>query len=119
GEPTAMSVCPLYRRSRILKAANSVINSVTPCLRLKERSSPVTDCVKNAISDAPENAELAGCGRSVGRFSGSTPAKWAFQYAVCFSSSSPCSHSRCHSAKSAYCTCKGAKGEEAPRLKAS
>ncbi len=70
---------------------------------------------------APPRAPWAAeRGRSVETVSsGGAPPSCSFQKPMCASSTSPLSHSRCHTAKSAYCTGSSGSGEGSPRLKAA
>ena len=67
----------------------------------------------------PAGDRTGGRGRSAGSSSTGAPASCCRQYASWPSSTSPASHRRCHTAKSAYCTASGGSGSGSPGPNAS
>ncbi len=94
------------------------MNIVAPCSLASSRSPAVTSADTLNPVTAPAAERIAGRGRSAGSSSTGTPASCSRQYASCPSSTSPDSHARCQTAKSAYCTRSGGSGSGSPRRNA-
>ena len=115
GVPTHKSVCPQYRLRKPLKAARPTMNRVARSARAKADIASVKSFGTRISSRAPRNDCTAGRGWSVGNsIRSGAPVKWDFQYSNCFWSGPSSYRARWASAKSAYWTASGAKGDGWP-----
>ncbi len=97
--PTLTSSCLAYLPSTVWNAASSTMKGVAPscCASVFTASQSPFDHWKLRVS--PRKLCTAGRGLSVGSSSAcGAPVSCCFQYASCASSTSPFSHSRCHTA---------------------
>ena len=90
------------------------MNIVAPPRRATPRSPSATSAGTANSHRRPAVDRTGGRGRSAGSSSTGSPASRSRQYSSWPSSTSPASHRRCHTAKSAYCTGNGASGSRAP-----
>ncbi len=77
--PTATSVVPQWRASRIWVAATSTVNRVAPRSAHSARSRATTGSGTAKVWAAPAGSRTGGRGRSVGSSSGDSPVSWPRQ----------------------------------------
>ncbi|GHG95809.1 hypothetical protein GCM10012319_59650 [Comamonas sp. KCTC 72670] len=105
GEPTSTSSCPECRASTAWNAASSTMKGVAPSRWASASTASLSASGSRTGADAPWWLSTAGRGLSVGNSSAcGAPFSCCRHQSNCRFSASPRSHSRCHTAKSAYCT---------------
>ncbi|MQY32011.1 hypothetical protein NRB56_76250 [Nocardia sp. RB56] len=124
GVPIAMSVSPDSRDSSSASAAWAAMNRVAPRARANSASRTCTSGSMRKVWVAPRPDATAGRDRSAGRSSCSgSPRSESRQNEICCAmtdsgSASLPRTSRCHSAKSAYCTGRGCQAGSPPSTRA-
>ncbi|GHG96598.1 hypothetical protein GCM10012319_61190 [Comamonas sp. KCTC 72670] len=97
--PTQTSSCLAYLDSTTWNAASSTMKGVAPSLCASAFTSPHSPFGHSSPFVPPRYVCTAGLGLSVGNSSAAgAPSNALLQYPSCSSSTSPCSHSLCHTA---------------------